>query len=88
MVVLFRRTFGAHGVLRAEGSLREWGNGRLRMSLEPTAQGGHQLRLSTSKSDARLFNHEGYGGFGARQMSTIAAGVSEIVEARHPLLDR
>ncbi|WP_373063968.1 hypothetical protein [Gemmatimonas sp.] len=59
MVVLFRRAFGARGVLRAEGSLREWGNGRLRMSLEPTAQGGHQLRMSTSKGDARMFTTMG-----------------------------
>lgn len=56
IVVLLRRTFGANGVVRGEGSLREWGNGRLRASLEPTAQGGHQLRLSTRKSDAPLFN--------------------------------
>ena len=56
MVVLFRRTFGVSGVLRGEGSLREWGNGRLRASLEPTASGDHQLRLSTSKSDAATFN--------------------------------
>ncbi|WP_206044597.1 hypothetical protein [Gemmatimonas groenlandica] len=56
MVVLFRRTFGTSGVLRGAGSLREWGNGRLRASLEPTAQGGHQLRLSTTKSDAGMFN--------------------------------
>lgn len=56
MVVLFRRTFGTSGVVRGEGSLREWGNGRLRANLEPTAQGGHQLRLSTTKSDAGIFN--------------------------------
>jgi hypothetical protein len=56
LVVLFRRAFGTSGAMRGEGSLREWGNGRLRASLEPTAQGGHQLRLSTTKSDARLFN--------------------------------
>jgi len=137
MVVLFRRTFGARGVLRADGSLREWGNGRLRMSLEPTAQGGHQLRLSTKKGDARMFSGLGtvfallglsltglvavqtafdpsaawfgpiaiaVGGLSAlarnalvlprwyaeraSQMTTIAAGVSEIVAARGPLLDR
>jgi hypothetical protein len=56
MVVLFRRTFGTSGVVRGEGSLREWGNGRLRASLEPTAQGGHQLRLHTTKSDASVLN--------------------------------
>lgn len=56
MVVLFRRTFGASGVLRGEGSLREWGNGRLRASLEPSASGAHQLRLSTNKSGAATFN--------------------------------
>ena len=59
MVVLFRRTFGASGAVRAEGSLREWGNGRLRAHLEPTAQGGHQLRLSTVKSDATIFTQLG-----------------------------
>lgn len=56
MVVLFRRTFGTSGVMRGDGSLREWGNGRLRASLEPTARGGHQLRLSTTKSDAGIYN--------------------------------
>ncbi len=56
MVALFRRTFGTTGEVRGEGSLREWGIGRLRASLEPTEKGGHQLRLSTSKSDAAMFN--------------------------------
>ena len=56
IVVLLRRTFGANGVVRGEGSLREWGNGRLRATLEPTAEGGHQLRLHTVKGDARMFN--------------------------------
>ncbi len=137
MVVLFRRTFGASGVTRGEGSLREWRNGRLRASLEPTAQGGHQLRLSTTKSDARMFNVLGTvfsvlgfslagvvtvktgfdpsaAWFGpiaiamsglsalarnavilprwyterARQMSTISAGVSEIVAHTDPSVPR
>lgn len=59
MVVLFRRTFGATGVVRSEGSLREWGNGRLRATLEPSANGGHLLRLCTNKSDAAMFNFLG-----------------------------
>lgn len=59
MVVLLQETFAARGRLRTDGALREWSNGNLRAVLEPTAQ-GHQLRLSTRKSNAgalRIFGN-------------------------------
>jgi hypothetical protein len=53
LVVQLRQVFGARGTLRAQGSLREWSNGNLHALLEPTVT-GHQLRLGTSKGDARV----------------------------------
>lgn len=53
MVVLFRQTFNARGSTGRDGSLRHWSNGNLHAMLEPTAT-GHQLRLQTTKGDARV----------------------------------
>lgn len=53
MVLHFRRTFQADGKLLRDGSLREWRNGNLRATLEPTPS-GHRLHLSTHKSTARV----------------------------------
>ena len=46
LVVDLRETFDARGVLRHEGSLRQWTNGNLQALLEPTAT-GHRVRLRT-----------------------------------------
>lgn len=52
LVVELRQVFRARGIVRTEGSLREWSNGNLHALLEPTGT-GYQLRLGTFKGDAR-----------------------------------
>lgn len=58
LVSLFRSTFGTRGKTSSSGGLREWSQGQLFISVEPTAH-GEQLRLSTRKSDAATFNAMG-----------------------------
>jgi hypothetical protein len=53
LVVDLRETFEARGVIRAEGSLRQWTNGNLQALLEPTAS-AQRLRLRTVKGNARV----------------------------------
>lgn len=55
LVTEFRTVFQARGVMNTAGDMREWANGNLHIAVEPTAR-GHQLRLSTLKSDAQVFN--------------------------------
>ena len=52
LVVELRRVFGARGIIREHGSLREWSNGNLHAYVEPTPT-GHQLRLGTFKGSVR-----------------------------------
>ena len=61
LVVDLRETFDARGVVRTDGSFRQWTNGNLQALLEPTA-GGHRLRLRTYKADARILMTVGIGG--------------------------
>ena len=51
LVVDLRETFDAKGVIRHEGSFRQWTNGNLQALLEPTPT-GQRLRLRTFKGDA------------------------------------
>lgn len=51
VVVDLRETFDARGVMKGEGSLRQWTNGNLQALLEPTSQ-GQRVRLRTFKGDA------------------------------------
>jgi len=51
----FRTTFGTQGRTTTSGGLREWSQGELYISVEPTER-GEQLRLSTLKSDAVVLN--------------------------------
>jgi hypothetical protein len=51
IVVDLRETFEAQGVVRQQGSLRQWTNGNLQALLEPTAT-GQRLRLRTVKGSA------------------------------------
>jgi hypothetical protein len=52
LVAELRNTFAAAGTVRQDGSFRQWSNGNLRALLEPTAHGGHRLRLQTVKGDS------------------------------------
>lgn len=51
IVVRLRDTFDARGTLRDQGAFREWSNGNLQASLEPTDT-GHLLRLRTRNGNA------------------------------------
>ncbi len=51
IVADLRETFVAPGVVRQQGSLRQWTNGNLQALLEPTAT-GQRLRMSTVKGNA------------------------------------
>ncbi len=61
LTVELRDTFGARGKITSEGGMRTWSNGNLRARLEVT-ETGHQLRLETTKGNARLLNLVGVGG--------------------------
>ena len=51
IVADLRETFEAKGVVRQQGSLRQWTNGNLQALLEPTAT-GQRLRMRTVKGNA------------------------------------
>jgi hypothetical protein len=78
LVVDLRETFDARGVVRTDGSFRQWTNGNLQALLEPTAK-GHRLRLRTYKADARLLMTMGMAGAvsaGLVILSSVAGGVA------------
>jgi hypothetical protein len=52
LVVDLRETFEARGVVRREGSLRQWTNGNLQVLVEPT-ETGDRIRMRTAKGDVR-----------------------------------
>lgn len=79
LVVDLRETFDARGVIRSEGSFRQWTNGNLQALLEPTPT-GHRLRLKTFKSDVRALMAAGLitgtlGGVAA--LAAVVAGQTE-----------
>src|SRR4051794_31156743 len=51
----FRSTFGTQGRVTTTGGLRDWSQGNLHISIEPTEH-GEQIRLSTLKEDAVAIN--------------------------------
>ena len=65
LVMRLRETFHAHGRMDDSGRFREWWNGNLRISIEPTEE-GDVLHMSTVKSGVREMTAGGLGliGFG------------------------
>ena len=55
LISAFRSTFGAPGQATSSGGLREWSQGDLHISVEPTER-GEQLRLSSLNSGAMALN--------------------------------
>ena len=51
LIAELRETFRARGHVTSHGGLREWRNGNLFASVEPT-ETGHRLRMGTRKADA------------------------------------
>jgi hypothetical protein len=71
LVVDLRETFDARGIVRREGSFREWTNGNLQALLEPTAN-GDRIRLRTVKGDARAWIRGGLVTLGIAAVTAIA----------------
>lgn len=55
LIAEFRTTFGSQGIATTSGGLREWTQGNLHISVEPTAS-GEQLRLTTRNEAAVALN--------------------------------
>jgi hypothetical protein len=72
LVVEVRETFQARGVVRAEGSLRQWSNGNLQVLLEPDGD-SHRVRFKTIRGQARPFMMVGLGLVGVSVASFLAA---------------
>lgn len=53
-----RELFGARGTLTESGSMRDWSNGNLHASVEPT-ESGYRLRMATRKGSAAEFEATG-----------------------------
>lgn len=70
----FRTTFGTQGSATTSGGLREWSQGNLHISVEPTEH-GEQLRLSTLKDDGIALNGLGLltGGMSVLMSTVVAA---------------
>lgn len=73
VVALLRSTFGARGDLSGHGALREWRNGNLFASHEPSGN-GYRLRLGTVRGDAAGVNALGIGGM----IGSAVMGVTQI----------
>ncbi len=54
LVVDLRETFDARGVVRQDGSLRQWTNGNLQVLVEP-GEGGHRVRFRTMNGSVRAY---------------------------------
>jgi hypothetical protein len=75
LVVDMRQTFDAKGIVRQDGSFRQWTNGNLQALVEPTAT-GHQVRLRTTNANARSLMMLGFGATGIGAIASISAAVS------------
>lgn len=73
-----RQMFGARGTLTESGSMRDWSNGNLHASVEPT-QSGYRLRMATRKGSAAEFEATGLftGAFGLL-MAILLAVTGEV----------
>jgi hypothetical protein len=75
-----RSTFRARGRVVSQGGLREWVNGNLHASVEPSGS-GYRLRLGTVKGNARMLNALGatslFAGALALASAVISGGVPQ-----------
>ncbi|HSJ15055.1 MAG TPA: hypothetical protein VK939_11605 [Longimicrobiales bacterium] len=80
LVAELRTTFRARGRVIAQGGLREWSNGNLHASVEPTGN-GYRLRMGTFKGDGPGINAVGavvLAGGAAIMGATALAGAPEV----------
>lgn len=74
LVSLFRTTFDTQGQMATSGGMREWSEGNLHITVEPTAH-GQQLRLRTLNDSAMVLNVLGslFGGMALLMGGVVAA---------------
>lgn len=72
LVVDLRTTFDARGVVRQDGSLRQWTNGNLQVLLEP-GDAGQRLRFRTASDTARTLMTAGAAALMAGAISLLVA---------------
>lgn len=72
LVVDLRSTFDARGVVRQDGSLRQWTNGNLQVMLEPVDE-GQRVRFRTTNGNARTFIAAGVGTLVAGALTVLTA---------------
>lgn len=73
-----RELFGARGTLTESGSMRDWSNGNLHASVEPT-ESGHRLRMATRKGSAAELEAAGlFTGVFALLMAILLAATGEV----------
>lgn len=84
LVVDLRETFNARGVVRSEGSLRQWSNGNLQVLLEPDGE-GQRVRFRTIKGSARPYMFVGLGLMGAAAATFLASTLTGAMGANEAL---
>jgi hypothetical protein len=72
LVVDLRETFDARGVIRTEGSFRQWSNGNLQVLVEPDGD-GQRVRFRTLRGQSRSFMFFGLGAVGVAAVSTLTS---------------
>ena len=76
LIVDLRETFDARGVIKQEGSFRQWTNGNLQALVEPTAT-GHRVRLRTTRASARGYMSAGLTLIGAAALGALMGIVGD-----------
>ena len=79
-VVILRDIFGAKGKVSSTGSIREWSNSNLRVSVEPIGA-GYRVRMSTRKGNAAILNTMAVVGFGAGAFAVAGGLLSRSADA-------
>ncbi len=84
LVVDLRETFNARGVVRREGTLRQWSNGNLQVLLEPDGE-GQRVRFRTIKGSARPYMFAGLGLMGVSITMFLASTLTGAMDAGEAL---
>ena len=79
LVVDLRQTFDARGVVRTDGTFRQWTNGNLQVLVEPDGT-GQRIRLRTLRGGAREMMLAGLGLLGVAAVTSLAAVVTGSTE--------
>lgn len=74
LVVQLREVFNARGVVKSDGSFRQWTNGNLQALLEPMGN-GHRLRLTTTRGASIFSLRIGAAMLGFGGIMSIAAAI-------------